>query len=111
VMLDPHNSEALNDLFDYYLNAPGFLGGGSTKAEQLVEKIEKLDPAEGQFARAQLAEKQKDYAKAEQYFRRAIEMAPRQVGRVLDLAKFLAMRGRQTEADQAFQQAARIAPE
>jgi len=111
VMLDPHNGEALNDLFDYYLNAPGFLGGGSSKAEQLVAKIEKLDAAEGQFARAQLAEKQKDYARAEQCFRRAIEMAPRQVGRVLDLAKFLAMRGRMTEADQAFDQAKRIAPE
>jgi tetratricopeptide (TPR) repeat protein len=111
VMLDPHNGEALNDLFDYYLNAPGFLGGGSSKAEQLVAKIEKLDAAEGQFARAQLAEHQKDYARAEQYFRRAIEMAPRQVGRILDLAKFLAMRGRQTEADAAFEQAMRIAPE
>lgn len=111
VMLDTHNGEALNDLFDYYLNAPGFLGGGSQKAEQLVAKIEALDAAEGQFARAQLAEKQKDYPKAEMYFRRAMEMAPRQVGRVIDLAMFLAKMGRQSEADAAFQQAARIAPE
>src|SRR5262249_44275912 len=105
VLLDPHNGEALNDLFDYYLNAPGFLGGGHQKAEQLLQKIEKLDAAEGQFARAQMAEKQKDYVHAEMYFRKAIEIAPRQVGRVLDLAKFLAKVGRQSEADAAFQQA------
>ncbi|MEO8028469.1 MAG: tetratricopeptide repeat protein [Bryobacteraceae bacterium] len=111
VVLDPHNGEALNDLFDYYLNAPGFLGGGSGKAEQLIQKIEKVDPAEGQYARAQLAEKQKDFTKAEVYFRKAIELAPKQVGRLLDLGKFLAMRGRLTEADSAFQQAAHIAPE
>ncbi|MGB9606828.1 MAG: tetratricopeptide repeat protein, partial [Bryobacteraceae bacterium] len=28
VQLDPNNLEALNDLFEYYLQAPGFLGGG-----------------------------------------------------------------------------------
>ena len=33
VALDPHNHEALNDLFDYYLNAPGFFGGGVDPAE------------------------------------------------------------------------------
>ena len=28
VQLDPQNREALSDLFEYYLEAPGFLGGG-----------------------------------------------------------------------------------
>src|ERR1700727_1771942 len=28
VALDPHNHEAKNDLFSFYLDAPGFLGGG-----------------------------------------------------------------------------------
>ena len=32
VALDPHNREAKNDLFDFYLNAPGFLGGGIGKS-------------------------------------------------------------------------------
>ncbi len=110
VLLDPRNGEAINDLFDYYLNAPGFLGGGSNKAEKLLSKIEALDPAEGQYARAQIAEKQKDYAMAEQYFRKALELAPKQVGRLLDLGKFLANRGRNSEADATFQQAMTIAP-
>ncbi len=38
IALDPHNREAKNDLFDFYLNAPGFLGGGIDKAEAAGEK-------------------------------------------------------------------------
>ncbi|MEK7406355.1 MAG: tetratricopeptide repeat protein, partial [Acidobacteriota bacterium] len=37
VELDPRNREAVNDLFEYYLQAPGFLGGGFDKAAALVE--------------------------------------------------------------------------
>jgi len=32
VALNPKNKEAINDLFEYYLEAPGFLGGGLDKA-------------------------------------------------------------------------------
>ena len=38
--LDPQNQEALSDLFDYYLEAPGFLGGGMEKAANLSERSE-----------------------------------------------------------------------
>lgn len=110
VELNPRNEEAMNDLFDYYLNAPGFLGGGMDKANALAEKISKTNPAEGHYALAQLAEKSKEYNVAEQQLRRAIDVAPRQVGRVLDLAKFLAKRGRTKESDEALQQAEKLAP-
>ncbi|MBS1832661.1 MAG: hypothetical protein JST65_08110 [Acidobacteria bacterium] len=110
VVLDGKNKEALNDLFDYYLNAPGFLGGGTDKAADLVKKISALDAAEGLYASAQLSDKQKDYSTAEQQLRRAYELAPKQVGRVLDLAKYLAKLGRQRESDQIFEQAAKLAP-
>ena len=39
VQLNPHEIEALNDLFEYYLEAPGFLGGGLDKAENLAKRI------------------------------------------------------------------------
>jgi tetratricopeptide (TPR) repeat protein len=39
VALDPDNGEALNDLFDYYLEAPGFLGGGYDKAQAIAQRI------------------------------------------------------------------------
>jgi tetratricopeptide (TPR) repeat protein len=110
VALDPANEEALNDLFDYYLQAPGFLGGGYDKAEQLAKRISQRNAAEGHFAEAQLAEKRKNFDTAEDQLRRAMDLAPRQVGRVLDLAKYLAKRGRFQESEAAFDRAEQIAP-
>ncbi len=110
VMLNPHNQEALNDLFDYCLQAPGFLGGGFQKAEAIAERIAQIDPAEGHYARAQIADKRKEFDEAEQQLRRAFELAPRQVGRVIDLAKYVAKRGRFQESEAYFAQAEKMTP-
>jgi tetratricopeptide (TPR) repeat protein len=110
VALDPANDEALNDLFDYYLQAPGFLGGGYDKAEAVARRIAQRNAAEGHFAQAQLADKRKQFDTAEQQLRRAMELAPRQVGRILDLAKYLAKRGRYQESEATFDKAEKIAP-
>ncbi len=110
VALDPHNSEAYGDLFEYYLDAPGFLGGGLDKATALSARIGEMDPAEGQYTMAMIAEHRKEFNSAEDHFRRAMELAPRQVGRVLDLAKFLSKQGRTQESDKVFEQAENVAP-
>jgi len=110
VALDSTNGEAVNDLFDFYLEAPGFLGGGTHKAEALAKHIAELDAAEGHYALAQIADRKKEYDTAEQQLRRAAELAPRQVGRILDLAKFLSKRGRVKESEAMFDQAAKMAP-
>jgi tetratricopeptide (TPR) repeat protein len=108
VALDPGNKEALNDLFEYYLQAPGFMGGGEDKAKALVDKIARLDPAERYFAEARLAEHRKEYKSAEASLRRAVDVAPRQIGRIVDLARFLARQGRIQESEDAFLQAEKI---
>lgn len=110
VELDPTDKDALGDLLDYYLEAPGFLGGGVHKAESLAQMILKEDQAEGHYAQGIVADKKKDYDRAEQQFRRAAELAPRQVGRILVLAKYLANHDRVKESDALFEQAARMAP-
>jgi Flp pilus assembly protein TadD len=110
VELDPNNREAAANLFEYYLEAPGFLGGGLDKAESLAKRIATLDTPAGHHALAQLDRKQKRYDAAEQQLRSAVALAPRQIGRLVDLAKFLADRGRVKESDEQFAEAARIAP-
>lgn len=110
VQLNPKNTEALTDLFEYYLEAPGFLGGGLDKAEGMVEKIATVDAGEAQWAQARLAEKRKDFSSVEEHLRRAIDASPQRVGRFIDLAKFLAKQGRYQEADQSMAQAEKIAP-
>lgn len=110
VELDGRNLEAINDLFSYYLEAPGFLGGGLDKAAQLAERLRALDPIEYHYDMAQLAEKRKEFKTAEFHFRSAFDMAPKSVGRAVDLAKFLSKQGRMEESEVIFAHAEKIAP-
>jgi tetratricopeptide (TPR) repeat protein len=99
VELNPKNSDALSDLFDFYLNAPGFLGGGYDKALGVADRIATIDPPEGYFAKAKLAQKKKEYGTAEERLRESVAAAPHQVGHLIALAKFLANQGRTQESD------------
>lgn len=110
VALDGRNIEAINDLFSYYLEAPGFLGGGLDKAEELSKKIQAIDPVEYHYAQAQLAEKRKEFKTAEMHFRRAVDLAPKQAGRIIDLARFLSKQGRHQESETVFAQAEKVDP-
>lgn len=110
VELDGTNRDALSDLFDYYLSAPGFLGGGSDKAGAVASKMAAVDPSEAYFSEAKLAQKNRQYQQAEQRLRQAVAIAPHEVGRLIALARFLANRGRTGESDAVFQQAEKINP-
>jgi Flp pilus assembly protein TadD len=70
-----------------------------------------MNAAEGNYARARIEEKRKNYNRAEEHLRRAMELAPRQVGRVIDLAKFLAKQGRFEESERTFVAAEKLAPD
>lgn len=110
VALAPGNVEAVSDLFEYYLEAPGLLGGGMDKAQALAEKTKDADPAEYHYRLALIAEKRREYRDAEEQLRRSVDLAPRQVGRFVELAKFLAKSGQYEKSDAAFRQAEQIAP-
>jgi Flp pilus assembly protein TadD len=110
VALDPRNREAKNDLFTFYLNAPGFLGGGMEKAEAAAKSIARERPAQYEFEEAEIADRKKDYAAAEAHLRRAAELAPTEPGRALDLARYIAKRGRLNESDVLFEQARKMFP-
>jgi Flp pilus assembly protein TadD len=110
VQLNPRNLEALSDLFEYYLQAPGFLGGGLDKAAGAADRMAVLDPAQGQWAQARMAAHNKDFGSAEEHLRKAAELSPQQAGHWIDLARFLAKRGRYAESERSFGQAEKIAP-
>jgi len=102
VRLDPKNSDALSDLFDYYLNAPGFMGGGLEKARGVADKIAAIDPPQGYYVKAHLAQHRKEFGDAEQALRKAVAVAPHEIGHMVNLAKFLANEGRTRESDAVF---------
>jgi len=110
VELNPKNLEALSDLLEYYLEAPGFLGGGLDKAQGVASRMSEIDAGEGYWAKAKLAEKRKEFRSAEEQLRRAVEVSPLAVGRVIDLAKFLAKQGRFIEANQSLAKAEKLGP-
>jgi len=111
VYLDPRNLDALADLFDYYLEAPGFLGGGIDKAQATAIQIAAISQAEGYAAQAKLAERHKQFGSAEEQLNHAIEAAPQQIGKIIELAKLLAKQGRYQESDQTVARADKIAPD
>jgi tetratricopeptide (TPR) repeat protein len=111
VALDSANLEALGDLFEYYLQAPGMVGGGIDKAGRIARRISELSEPEAHYVRARMAERRNRLAEAESEYRMARELAPDQVGRLLDLATFLSNQGRVRESDDFFEMADQAAPE
>ncbi len=73
VRLDPNNLDARSDLGEFYLEAPGIVGGGHDKAEAQAQILARLDPAKAHYLKGRLAEKKKDLQSAEKEYRAAIE--------------------------------------
>ena len=111
VELDGANVEALFDLLEYYLEAPGFLGGGEDKARAIAARLSQISPAAGHSGQARVLSKRKDYAAAEREYRQALELEPTKLVWLLDLGSFFASRGRYGEAEGLFEQAAQLDPD
>jgi cytochrome c-type biogenesis protein CcmH/NrfG len=94
VRLDPNDVEARSDLGEYYLEAPGMMGGGKDKAESEAQQISSLDPAQAHLMKARIAEKKSDLAVAENEYRAAIQASGNRPGTWLGLAEFYRRNGR-----------------
>jgi tetratricopeptide (TPR) repeat protein len=110
IELDPKNIEAIDDLFEFSIDAPGMVGGGLEKAASVVELARTVNVAKYHSLQARLAEKQKDFPREETHLRKALEFAPSHLGRILDMAEFLARRARYDESEAMFERAKKVAP-
>jgi len=72
VRLNPANLDARSDLAEFYLEAPGLVGGGRAKAEAEASSLATMDPTIAHWVKARIAEKRKDFPAAEQEYRAAI---------------------------------------
>jgi len=89
VELDPQNWGARADLAEFYLEAPGIVGGGQDKARAQAAAVAPLNPAMAHWIAARIAAKNHDVASTEREYRAAIA-ADRSLGRAwVDLAGFL----------------------
>lgn len=73
---DPRDTQALRDLLEFYLLAPGLAGGDVKKAEAMAQQISAISAVEGFLAKARIAEFRKDRGQAEALLRRAAEIRP-----------------------------------
>ncbi len=101
VELDPKNSEARADLFEFYLEAPGVVGGGKDKARAQVQALAAFNPPLADYVTGRIAEKEKDKATAERAYRAAIETSHGSAQAWLHVAQFLARNQRLDEMEQA----------
>lgn len=110
VELDSANEDALWDLFDFYLEAPGLVGGGEAKAEALIKQLTAIKEASGERAWAQIEKKRNRPELAEQRLRRAVELEPDGAGHFSALAALLAEQGKVEESERLFQRADELRP-
>ena len=88
VELSPDNWEARTDLAEFYLEAPGIVGGGKDKARAQAELLAPLNPSTSHWIKARLAERNKDEPAAEREYRAAIEASHNGARAWLNLAGF-----------------------
>ena len=101
VELDPKNWEARADLAEFYLEAPGIVGGGKDKARAQADALATLQPAMSHYVLGRLAEKDKDNSAAEGEYRAAIEASHGGAHAWLNLALFYRHASRFDEMEQA----------
>jgi tetratricopeptide (TPR) repeat protein len=105
VRLDPNNVEARSDLGEFYLEAPGIVGGGRDKAEAQAQALTALDPAKADYLKGRLAEKKKDFETAEKEYRAAIEASHGSALTWFNLALFFRHRERWNDMEDAINHA------
>lgn len=73
IKLNPKHIEARWALIDYYLEVPGILGGGESKAARYANELAQISRVDGYLSKAHIAEKVGRYKDSEKYYFKAIE--------------------------------------
>ena len=95
--LDPALLDARDGLIDFYLRAPGFMGGSVEKAREQQRLIAERDPMLGHLAAVKIAWHQKDTVATEKALRAAGAAQPDSALPIIRLGQFQQQWGR-TEA-------------
>ena len=101
VQLSPKDVDARLDLAEFYLAAPGIVGGGEQKARAQAQFIATVNPAREHWVYARIAEQKKDVATAEREYRQYIDLSHGDAEAWLNLALFLRRQKRFDEMEQA----------
>ncbi len=101
VRLNPGNVDARSDLAEFYLEAPGVIGGGRAKAEAQASSLATIDPVMAHGVEARIAEKRKDYETAGREYREAINASHGSANSWLNLGLFYKHRQQLDQMEEA----------
>lgn len=101
VALDHGNVDALSDLGEFYTEAPGIVGGDKRKAQAVARVLEQYKPAQAYQLCGALAEKNRNYARAEFEYRAEVDASSQPAEAWMDLAAFYSRRRQQGQMLQA----------
>jgi tetratricopeptide (TPR) repeat protein len=104
VALDGNNFSARSDLTEYYLEAPGFLGGDKNKARAQADAVAAHDPALAQYLYAKVEEKQGS-GRAEELYKKAITASDNAARYWVELAYYYRRAGRPQDMESAISSA------
>ena len=99
----PKDPDNLYDQMLYFLQAPGVVGGDKKKAVETAQEILKINPARGYLALAHIARSEKEDAKLEDLYKKAVEADPKHYEARIALAQFY-LEPQHTNASAAEQQ-------
>jgi tetratricopeptide (TPR) repeat protein len=101
VQLNPKDVDARLDLAEFYIAAPGIIGGGEDKARDQAHSLASENPAREHWIYARIAEKNRDYPTAEREYHEYIDRSNGDAESWLNLALFLRRQKRYDEMEQA----------
>jgi tetratricopeptide (TPR) repeat protein len=90
VALDPNNLDAREDLIQYYVQAPGIVGGNKQKAREMATDIKRINPYRGGYDLASVCNADKDFACTERELLAVNKAYPDSAGSYTQLAAFYA---------------------
>jgi tetratricopeptide (TPR) repeat protein len=86
--LDPHNVSVRRDLVNFYVRAPGLVGGGEQKALDEIQQVFALDPVEGHLARLDYYQERKQWDQADQECKSVLAAKPKLAGPYYGVASY-----------------------
>ncbi|MBX3735115.1 MAG: tetratricopeptide repeat protein [Candidatus Didemnitutus sp.] len=98
VALDPSSYDAQSALFQYYMQAPGFMGGGFDKALAQSEVLIKLDPLRGKNAKVALLVRERKFDEAFAIFDEMLRANPDDYAALYGLGRTAADSGQRLDA-------------
>lgn len=103
VLLDPDHVVARSKLMEYYLKAPGILGGDIEKARVQAQEIASRNPMEGHLAWGLIHAKEKAQEKREKAYLAAVASANGDVRPVISLASLYLRDKRRLDAIRVYE--------